>query len=142
MRDVESGNVMVKERIKLGTPEGKQIMSAEAFIANIGSRLENIQQAMFDKAKKRLINNIRTDIKTPEDFRKYFSESNLWIEDNKQGKVAFVLGKWCGDPESEAILKELKITIRCIPFDQTKSEGICLLTGKPATIDVIYARSY
>jgi hypothetical protein len=68
--------------------------------------------------------------------------SNEWIEDSKQGKVAFVRGKWCGDPESEEILKAMKITIRCIPFDQTNTKGECLLTGKEATMDVIYARSY
>ena len=142
MRDVESQNIMAKERIKIGTPEGKEIVSFNDFVANISQRLENIQKEMFNKARQRLLNNIRTDITTPEAFKKYFSESNIWIEDGKQGKVAFVRGKWCADPESEAILKELKITIRCIPFDQSNTQGTCLLTGKSATMDVIYARSY
>lgn len=142
MRDVEANNIMVKERIKLGTPEGKEIVSFTDFVVNIVTRLEKIQQTMFEKAQNRLLNNIRTDIKTPEEFRKYFTESNIWIEDGQQGKVAFVRGKWCADPESEAVLKELKITIRCIPFDQSNTQGTCLLTGKPATMDVIYARSY
>lgn len=39
-------------------------------------------------------------------------------------------------------LKEMRLTIRCIPFDQSGSEGECLLSGKKATLDVIYARSY
>ncbi|MCX4348165.1 MAG: proline--tRNA ligase [Alphaproteobacteria bacterium] len=142
MRDVDGSKVMVKERAKLGTAEGKQIVSFDEFVSTITSRLENMQKEIFSKAKNRLEQNIRTDIFSPEDFKKYFSESNIWIEDGKPGKVAFVRGKWCGDPESEAILKEMKITIRCIPFDQSGTEGICLLTGKPATMDVIYARSY
>ncbi|MBR6663598.1 MAG: proline--tRNA ligase, partial [Alphaproteobacteria bacterium] len=54
----------------------------------------------------------------------------------------FVRGKWSGDANSDALLKELKITIRCLPFDQSGSEGVCLLTGKPATTDVIYAKCY
>lgn len=142
MRDVDGSKVMVKERAKLGTAEGKQIVSFDEFVSTITSRLENMQKEIFSKAKNRLEQNIRTDIFSPEDFKKYFSESNIWIEDGKPGKVAFVRGKWCGDPESEAILKEMKITIRCIPFDQSGTEGVCLLTGKPATMDVIYARSY
>ena len=97
---------------------------------------------MFNRAKDRLEHNIRTDITTPEQFNAYFAESNTWIEDGKQGKVAFVRGKWSGDANSEELLKAMKITIRCIPFDQSGSEGTCLLTGKPATMDVIYARSY
>lgn len=142
MRDAEAGKVMLKERIKINTPEAKSIISREELIDTLASRLERIQRDMFDAAKARLTSNIRTDIVTPEDFRAYFAQSNEWIEDGKTGKVAFVRGKWSGDPDSEALLKELKITIRCIPFDQSGTEGTCLLTGKPAKTDVIYARSY
>jgi len=141
-RDADGNNVMLKERIKLGTPEGKLILSREEMIAGISSRLENIQKAMFDKANSRLHSNIRTDISTVEEFAAYFGQSNEWIEDGKQAKVAFVRGKWCADPQSEELLKAMKITIRCIPFDQSNTQGVCLLTGKPATMDVIYARSY
>ena len=141
-RDADSNNVMLKTRIKLGTPEGKQILSLSEFEAGISQRIENIQQEMLNKAKNRLLGNIKTDITTPEAFREYFAQSNEWIEDNQQGKVAFVRGKWCNDPASEEILKSMKITIRCIPFDQYGTEGTCLLTGKPATMDVIYARCY
>ncbi len=142
MRDAEGGKVMVKERIKLGTPEGKLIISRGEFANSVVDRLENLQKEMFVRAQKRLLGNIRTDIKTPEAFRSYFNSSNEWIEDGNAGKVAFVRGKWSGDANSEELLKEMKITIRCIPFDQSNTEGICLLTGKPATMDVIYARSY
>lgn len=143
MRDVEGGKVMVKERIHIGTPEGKQIVDAKEFASTISQRLEGLQKQMFETARKRLNDNIRTDIKTSEVFKKYFAEANQWIEDGKQAKVAFVRGKWCADPQSEEILKEMKMTIRCIPFDQSGTEGECLLTGrKGATMDVIYARSY
>ena len=141
-RDVDGNNVMVKERLKLGTSEGKQILNATDFVSSIDERLLNIQNEMFTKAKNRLEQNILTDITTQEEFNKYFAESNSWIEDGKQGKVAFVRGKWSGDANSEELLKAMKITIRCIPFDQSGTQGTCLLTGKPATMDVIYARSY
>ena len=142
MRDVEGDNLMVKERLKLGTPEGKEIAHRAEFVNTIAERLENIQKAMFDRAKKRLDNNICTDIKTPEEFKAYFAHPNCWIEGADGQKVAFVRGKWSGDEKSEEILKEMKINIRCLPLNQSNTEGVCLLTGKPATIDVIYARSY
>lgn len=141
-RDVDSAGLMVKERIYLGKPEGKKIISVADFSAQIGPRLEALQAEMFARAKARLQANIRTDITTPEAFAAYFANSNEWIEDGKPAKVAFVRGKWCNDPATEEILKSMKITIRCIPFDQSGTEGPCLLTGKPATMDVIYARSY
>ena len=141
-RDADAGNVMIKERLKLGTPEGKQIAPRAEFCATAAERVQNIQKAMFERAKTRLFSNIRTDITTPEAFQAYFAEANQWIEEGKQGKVAFVRGKWSGDENSDQLLKNMKITIRCLPFDQSGTEGTCLLTGKPATIDVIYARSY
>ncbi len=141
-RDADGNNVMLKERIKLGTPEGKQILSRSEFENTIVERIENIQAEMFKRAQNRLQNNIRTDITTQKAFQEYFAQSNEWIADGKQGKVAFVRGKWSGDPNSEELLKAMKITIRCIPFDQSGTQGECLLTGKPATMDVIYARSY
>ena len=141
-RDADSDGLMVKERIFFGSPEGKKIMKREEFTAQIAERLEFLQKEMFERAQKRLLDNIRTDITTPEEFAAYFANSNEWIEDGKQGKVAFVRGKWCGDPATEEILKSMKITIRCLPFDQSGTTGKCLLTGKDATLDVIYARSY
>ena len=141
-RDIENGGLMVKERIFFGQPEGKKILKTEEFVATVSERLEFLQHEMFKRAKERLEQNIRTDIKTPEEFAAYFANGNEWIEDGKHGKVAFVRGKWCADPATEELLKAMKITIRCIPFDQSGTTGKCLLTGKDATLDVIYARSY
>ena len=108
------------------------------------ARLWNLQKQMFETAKARLASNIRTDIATQEAFRAYFANANEWIADGQPGKVAFVRGGWSNDPDSEALLKEMKITIRVIPFDQPSdmSGKICLLTGKQAVMEVIYARSY
>ncbi len=141
-RDVDGNNLMIRERLKINTPEGKEIVGINDFVAGIEERMQKIQKQMFKNAKTRLENNIRTDITTKEQFAAYFANSNQWIADGQQGKVAFVRGKWCGDAATEEILKSMKITIRCIPFDQSNTTGECLLTGKPATMDVIYARSY
>ena len=141
--DVAEDNVMVKERLRLGTPEGKAVVKRDEFVRTVAERLEKLQKEMFAKARARLEKNVRTDIKTKKEFEEYFANSNVWIEEGKAGKVAFVRGKWNGDPNSEELLKAMKITIRCIPFDQSGTKGECLLTGKQdAEIDVIYARSY
>ncbi|NTU76465.1 MAG: hypothetical protein HGA90_01375, partial [Alphaproteobacteria bacterium] len=39
-------------------------------------------------------------------------------------------------------IDSLGVTVRCIPFDQDGKQGVCVLTGKPATQDVIFARAY
>ena len=140
LRDIEKNGLMLKTRIKMNTPEFKQFPSVTEFVETIEDRLASIQNEMLATAKARLENNIRTNIKTKEQMREYFSKQNAFLTDNNG--VAFVRGKWCEDPETEALLKEMKITIRCIPEDQTNTEGECLLTGRKATLDVIYARSY
>lgn len=141
-RDADGNNAMMRIRTHINQPDAKQIVSRQQLVSDMAVTLENIQQEMFDRAKARLLANVRTDITTPDAFKAYFEQANEWIEDGKPGKVAFVRGKWCADPATEEILKAMKITIRCIPFDQSNTQGVCLLTGKPATMDVIYARSY
>ena len=83
------------------------------------------------------------EFNTPEEFEAYFKNSNVFLENNKNApKVAFVKGKWSGDDDTIEKLKEMRINIRAIPFEQSGTEGICLISGRKATIDVIYARSY
>ena len=97
---------------------------------------------MLASAQHLLDNNVVTTIKTKEEFEAYFANSNTFLTDANKKKVSFVRGKWCGDDDTIEKLKEMRINIRCIPFDQSGTEGECLLSGKKATLDVIYARSY
>ncbi len=140
-RDVQNNGLMVRDRTKINLKEWKEIVSFDAFVSSVSARLENIQNTLLKQAEDRLNKNIKSDIQTPEEFEKYFANPNIFVEGEKE-KVAFVRGKWCGDNDIEEKLKSMKINIRCIPFEQSGTEGVCLITGKPATIDVIYARSY
>ena len=142
MRDLDGSNVMVKERIKLGTDEGKKVVSRKEFVDNVSCQLERIQKEMFEAAKTRLEKNVRDDIKTPEELCEYFSIQNEFIESGSAGKIAFVKGKWCGCSSTEEKLKGMKASIRCIPLEQSGTKGKCLISGNEATLDVIYARSY
>jgi prolyl-tRNA synthetase len=46
-------------------------------------------------------------------------------------------------PETEEAIKEkTKATIRCIPLDTAPEQGVCVLTGKPSTQRVLFARAY
>jgi prolyl-tRNA synthetase len=139
MRDVQNGGVMVRERLQLGKDAGKKIMDSDEFAKTIVEQLEAIQKQMFEAAKARLDANI-VEIKTPEEFKKYFDNQNAWIEDG--GKVAFVKGKWSGAENTDEVLKGMKASIRCIPLQQSGTVGKCLITGEDATMDVVYARSY
>ena len=43
---------------------------------------------------------------------------------------------------AEEILKELKVTIRCIPLDGDGETGTCLFTGKPSSGRALFAKAY
>ncbi len=139
-RDVDNNGMMMRTRTNINTDSWKQIISFDEFISSAGQKLQDIQNEMFERAKKRLEENT-VNLKTVKEMDEYFTGSNKWLETSDE-KIAFVRGKWCGCPKTEEKMKEMKITIRCIPLDQTGDEGECLITGNNATIDVIYARAY
>jgi prolyl-tRNA synthetase len=60
--------------------------------------------------------------------------------DNKTG---FVSAHWDGTGETEEKIKELsKATIRCVPLNNAQEDGVCVLTGKPSTQRVLFAKAY
>jgi prolyl-tRNA synthetase len=134
---MDAGKVCVSRRDKL--EDGKRFEERAAFIGNVGMELAAIQQALFDAAAAfREARTVR-DIKDWAAFDAYFSKDE---NSSFEGGQGFVRAKWCGDDTSLAKLDVLGVTVRCIPFDQDGKEGTCVLTGKPATMDVIFARAY
>ena len=135
-RDIDAGQVTIARRDKMGE---KVNVSSANLAADVVHILEEMQKGYFASALEFQRANTRRDITTLEELKAYFTPQNI---DRPEIHGGFVLAKWCGDPKSEALLEELKVTIRCLPLEQSKSEGRCILTGKPATFDVILAKSY
>ncbi|MEE2742843.1 MAG: proline--tRNA ligase [Bdellovibrionota bacterium] len=130
-RDLDSGTVMVARRDK--GHRDKLKMSFDELKEKISTLLGEIQENYFVQAKEFRDQNMESGLKTREEFESYF---------NKKGRVGFVRAKWCGDPETEEELKKLKVSVRCLPEDQSGTIGACILTGKEAKTDAIFARSY
>lgn len=128
-RDIEAQSVMMSRRDRAHKEKTKIGVSHLAH--DVVAVLEEIQNNYYNQAKEHRDANIKTDITTFEGLKKFFEKD-----------TGFVLAKWCGDMETEKMLDELKISIRCIPLEQRGGEGTCILTGKPATIDAIFAKSY
>jgi prolyl-tRNA synthetase len=93
--------------------------------------LEDIQQNLYNKALA---------------FRaERTAEANTWEEFEKllDEKGGFVSAHWDGTAATEDAIKErTKATIRCIPLNNKIEEGKCILTGKPSTQRVLFARAY
>ncbi len=136
-RDVEKGELCWITRLDI---KKKNFEAVDAFAAKIEERLHAIQSGLKAAADKMLRENLRSDIKDYAAFREHFKKKADWL--GKPGSPAFVRAYWCGEEESLAPLSDLGVSVRNIPFDQPKEPGICVLTGKPADREVIFARAY
>jgi prolyl-tRNA synthetase len=113
--------------------------SREELLSTVLSQLEDIQQNLFENARKFRDGNLKK-IDTKEEFYAYFSPENV---ENPEIHGGFALCHWAQDPEiEEQIKKDLGVTIRCIPLDTPHEEGICPFTGKKSSKRVIYAKAY
>ncbi len=101
--------------------------------------MDQIQSNYFQQAKAFRDANIVRDLTTIDQLKAFFTPKNAERPELHGG---FVLAKWCGDPESEKLLDEVKVTIRCLPLEQSGTTGRCILTGRPATLDAVFAKSY
>lgn len=79
---------------------------------------------------------------------KEFRETHTFVVDTYEEfkekiEQGFVMAHRDGTEETaEKIKAETAATVRCLPFDQADEAGKCILTGKPSTRRVIFAKSY
>jgi prolyl-tRNA synthetase len=126
-RDLEQNVVEVARR---DTKE-KRVVSLDGIAQYTDSLLKEIQDALFNKAKA-----YREEHITPADNWDEFVK----LLDDKGG---FIAAHWDGTAETEEAIKDkTKATIRCIPLNNLKEEGKCILTGKPSVQRVLFARAY
>ena len=73
-----------------------------------------------------------TQVDSYEEFKKVLEE-----------KGGFISAHWDGTEDTEEQIKnDTKATIRCIPFPAEMEEGSCMVTGKPSTQRVLFAKAY
>ena len=124
-RDLESNTVEIMRRDTLE----KETVSLDGIEEHIIQLLDNIQDNIFEKARKY------------RDERVYECENyEEFKEKVKEG--GFFLCHWDGTAETEAKIKEdTQATIRCVPFAYEQTEGVDMVSGKPSKYRVIIARS-
>ncbi len=126
-RDIENG---VAEVARRDTKE-KAAVSLNNLAAHTVQLLADIQTNMYAKALQFRTENTRR-VDTWDEFVKTLDE-----------QPGFISAHWDGTGETEDKIKELtKATIRCIPLNNAQEAGVCVLTGKPSTQRVLFARAY
>ncbi len=126
-KDLANGTIELMRRDTLE----KETLSVEGIEEHVKNLLEEIQTNIYNKALKRLNDNV-----FPCDNYEEFKER---VKDG-----GFFLCPWDGTEETEAQIKaDTQATIRCVPYGYSQENpGVDMVSGKPATCRVIVARSY
>ena len=126
-RDLEKNIAEVSRR----DTKTKEPVSLDGLANTVFVLLNDIQNSIYQKAK---------------DYQEaHITKADSWDEFVKilDGKGGFVSAHWDGTAETEEKIKELsKATIRCIPLNNPKEDGKDILTGKPSSERVLFARAY
>lgn len=125
-RDLENNTIELMRRDTLE----KENVSFDNIAQYVTELLADIQNNLFEKARR-------------------YRDAHIYECDNydefktKVKDGGFFLCHWDGTAETEAKIKEeTQATIRCIPFGYEQTEGVDMVSGKPAKCRVIIARSY
>ena len=126
-KDLEKQQVELARRDTLE----KSFVAQTALIDMIPALLEEIQESLYNKAFSFRDEHI-TEVNSYEEFKTVLEE-----------KGGFISAHWDGTEASEeAIKKETKATIRCIPYDAKQEEGSCIYSGSASTQRVLFAKAY
>ena len=125
-RDLEAGNIEVARR----DTQEKEIIPLANCVAHVEKLLADIQTNLF----KRAVDFRNSKVQNVDSYEEFKSKIN---------DGGFFMAHWDGTVETEDLVKkETQATIRCIPLEGEKETGKCMVTGKPSSQRVIFAKAY
>ncbi len=126
-KDVENNQMVMVRRDTLE----KKNVNREGILERVTSELELMQKELLERARN-FQNENTFEIDNYDRFKDVIAKDG-----------GFIKSHWCGSPECEAKVKnDTKATLRCIPFDQKKESGKCIVCGKDSDGRVIFAKAY
>jgi len=126
-RDIENRAV---EMVRRDTLE-KSSIPLDGISDHIKQTLKDIQDRLYIKALNFREEHI-TAVNNFEEFQSVLSR-----------KAGFISAHWDGTSATEEAIKKLtKATIRCIPLEVVKEEGVCVYSGKKSNQRVLFAKAY
>lgn len=136
-RDLETGSVSLARRDR--PPKEKELIVLDVLASRLPQILMEIQQNLFQRAHAFYLAHTHK-IDSKEKFYEFFTPHN---RDKPEIHGGFALTHWNGSASVEATIKEeLKVTIRCIPFQEVPEPGICPFSGEPSDQRVLFGKAY
>ncbi|MCB9229143.1 MAG: proline--tRNA ligase [Deltaproteobacteria bacterium] len=139
-RDLEQGLVCLGRRDR--PSREKVTMSHAELMTSASVMLKEIQTGLLSRALAFRQQHTRK-IDSVEEFREFFSST----AEGSSVQGGFALCHWNEAAIDHPLLKELKVSPRCIPVagqlpEAEDGEGRCFLTGKPSLQRIVFAKSY
>ncbi|PYE72988.1 prolyl-tRNA synthetase [Xylophilus ampelinus] len=131
-RDLDAGTVMLSRRDRVANK--REAISDRDLVARIGQILDEMQSKLLQRAVAYRDAHIR-EITDRQEFERWFPGT-----DDTYG--GFALCPFVDDPVMVEQLVSLKVSVRCIPFEQLQRSGTCLFTGRSTNSWAIFAKSY
>ena len=126
-RDLENGTLEIARRDILD----KKTISIDETVSYVEKTLKEIQENLFNRSVNYRDAHI-TEVNSFDEFKEVL-----------ESKGGFVSAHWDGTSETEEQIKNLtKATIRCIPNDAEKEDGICVFSGSKSERRVLFAKAY
>jgi prolyl-tRNA synthetase len=136
-RDLVQGTAAVARRDQ--PHREKSFLPVANLPGQLPTILDEIQAGLLARATAFRERHTRV-IESREEFYEFFTPQNAAKPEIHGG---FALAYWNGNAQLEAQIKDdLKVTIRCIPFENTSEAGRCIFTGQPGRQRVVWAKSY
>ena len=127
-RDLENGKVTIVRR---DTREKIEIDVNSDIVSTVSKLMEEIQNNLYNRALER---------RNKQTYVAHNLEEMTNIMNEHPG---FIKAMWCGSPECETKIKEIKGTkSRCIPFEQEHIDDKCVCCGKQAQEMVVWGIQY
>lgn len=135
-RDMANNAVFMARRDQ--NPKDKHSLSRTEFIESAVSILDDIQANLLTRAKAHLAGHT-VEVNDLEAFKTFFTPKDTNKPEIHGG---FASCYAIDDPEIERYTKPLKVTARCMPFEQNHPAGKCIFTGQATDKKIIFAKAY
>ena len=132
-KDIEKDSVFIGRR-----DQARSVGVARSdFVGSIDTTLTEIQKGLFDRAAELRASNTKS-IDNESDFKDFFTPTH---SDQPEIHGGFAECFFADEEAIDSLLKELKVTIRCIPNATQSETGPCFSTGKIGQ-KAIFAKAY
>ncbi|MCI7126397.1 MAG: proline--tRNA ligase [Agathobaculum sp.] len=126
-RDIEQGQCVLVRR---DTRE-KTVVSFAELATAVPALLEDIQRAMFERARRN------------REEHTYTAHSLDEMKQIAAAHTGFVKSMWCGELACEERVKEeAGMSSRCMPLEQENLGDVCPICGKPAKKMIVWGVAY